>query len=508
MISKLDAIRLDRRHFTAASMATAAILATGKSLAAQEGTPEGSAAADASADVQVETLATGLAAPRFLAIGDDGVYFTESGSGGDTAVFQNVGEGTPAPEAPVSGTGYTGKLSRLEADDTVTVIVDDFRSYTFGANGEIVGPAGVSLDGSGKAYVAVGAPGPFIAQIDLTGEESVVYEVDLASGEKKVIANLGEYEITNNPDPAAIDSNLYGAQYTDGILYVADAGGNDIISVDVATGDLSTFTVTGGLDAPFMKDGNPLRGGAAEIDSVPSCVVLGPDGRLYVSFVSGAPFPAGIVPVNAYALDGTEETFATGLTMVGDLAFSSDGTLYACIISADLINQKPGMVVRVSPDGNHTIVIDNLIVPNGIAFDADDNLYLLNKVTGVPGGGELLRFTGVATAVGQPLPKPEGAPAGSPVAGAAEPVHMALEDIRFNPNELTIPANTDVPFTFENRGVLSHDFAIDDPKVFSGVLAGGQSANLVLNLPAGKYEFYCSQVGHRAAGMVGTLTVE
>src|SRR5699024_8501286 len=109
-----------------------------------------------------------------------------------------------------------------------------------------------------------------------------------------------------------------------------DAGGNDILAVDTASGSISTFAVTGGLDAPLMEKGNPLRMSLTEIDSVPSCITQGPDDRLYASFVTGAPFPAGMAPVYAYALDGTQEVYATGLTMVGDLAFSSDGTLYAC----------------------------------------------------------------------------------------------------------------------------------------------------------------------------------
>jgi len=498
----LSAVSMNRRQFTTSAAASAALLATSKSVFAQDGTPAAEGASP------METLASGLSAPRFLAIDGDTIYFTEAGAGGDTPVFEIPGEGTPEPTSPVSGTGLTGKLSKLDADGTVTVIVDDFRSYTFGANGEIVGPAGVALDDEGGAYVVVGAPGPFISTIERTGEESVLYKVDLASGEKTVVADTGQYEIDNNPDPAAIDSNPYGIALVDGTVYVADAGGNDILAVDPSSGDITTFAVTGGLEAPFMAQGNPLRMGKAEIDSVPSSVVEGPDGRLYVSFVTGAPFPAGMSPVYAYSPDGTQEVYATGLTMVGDLAFSSDGTLYACVISADLIGQAPGMVVRVSPDGNHTVVVENLIVPNGIAFDADDNLYVLTKATGFPEGGELVRISGVTSAEGRPLPQPEGTEEASPAAGAAEPIHVVMNDIIFDPKEIRIPANTDVTFTFENRGFLSHDFAIDSPQEFSGVLRSGDSATMVMNLPAGTYTCYCSQVGHRAAGMQGTVVVE
>jgi uncharacterized cupredoxin-like copper-binding protein len=36
----------------------------------------------------------------------------------------------------------------------------------------------------------------------------------------------------------------------------------------------------------------------------------------------------------------------------------------------------------------------------------------------------------------------------------------------------------------------------------------GQSGSKSFTLPAGTYEVYCSQPGHEAAGMKGTLTVQ
>ena len=49
---------------------------------------------------------------------------------------------------------------------------------------------------------------------------------------------------------------------------------------------------------------------------------------------------------------------------------------------------------------------------------------------------------------------------------------------------------------------------MDEPVYASDVIGNGETSELVVNLEPGNYEFYCSQVGHRAAGMVGTLTVE
>jgi plastocyanin len=99
-----------------------------------------------------------------------------------------------------------------------------------------------------------------------------------------------------------------------------------------------------------------------------------------------------------------------------------------------------------------------------------------------------------------PGASPEAAPAGSPV------IHTV--DIAYEPKEFTIPANTDVTVTIENHGKLQHDFAIDEFDLVSDLLDAGASTTVVINAPAGTYEFHCTVAGHKEAGMVGTLTVQ
>jgi plastocyanin len=91
---------------------------------------------------------------------------------------------------------------------------------------------------------------------------------------------------------------------------------------------------------------------------------------------------------------------------------------------------------------------------------------------------------------------------------AAAAVQIEFIDIAFVPDELTIPADTDVTLQFVNNGAAVHNFLIEDPEVFSGDLDPGATSELVVNLPAGTYEYICTIPGHAAAGMVGTLTVE
>lgn len=492
---------MNRRTLAKASLASVAALKVPGTLLAQDASPVPDGPPPGP---PMEVLLTGLHDPRFLVVDGGDVYFTESGTGGDEEIFTIPGEGTPEPTAPISMSGHTGKLSKMSvADGSVTEIVSDFRSYTFGENGEIVGPAGLALDGAGSAFVTVGAPGPFVGMMPLTGEEGVVYKVDLASGSKEVVADLIDWEINQNPDPVAVDSNLYGADYLDGVVYVADAGGNSIISVNADDGTVATFAVTGGLPAEFLPEsGNPNRGGAREIDSVPSRVKVGPDGRLYVSFVTGGPFPPGIAPIQAYALDGTMEVYAEGLSMTADIAFDSQGRLYASIISTDFLNQAPGQVVRVEADGSLTPVVPMLPIPAGIAFDADDNLYALIFSAVAPDGGQLVRITGVAD-----VPAGSGTPEATPVAGGDVGTVVTLIDGEIQPAELSIAANTDATISVTNSGTIGHNFTVEGTDFATATIDAGTAEDLVVNLPAGTYTYFCSVPGHREAGMVGTLTV-
>ena len=90
---------------------------------------------------------------------------------------------------------------------------------------------------------------------------------------------------------------------------------------------------------------------------------------------------------------------------------------------------------------------------------------------------------------------------------AATAQNVTSFDIYFEPAEVTIPANTDVPFTLPNDGAAPHNFSIDELGI-SIDQAPGSTEETVINAPPGTYEYYCNVPGHKAAGMVGTLTVE
>ena len=63
------------------------------------------------------------------------------------------------------------------------------------------------------------------------------------------------------------------------------------------------------------------------------------------------------------------------------------------------------------------------------------------------------------------------------------------------------------PDLFADLSASVHDFSIDALNI-AVTLNPGESGEVTINAPAGTYEYYCSIPGHKAAGMVGTLTVE
>ncbi|MFN8592531.1 MAG: right-handed parallel beta-helix repeat-containing protein [Thermomicrobiales bacterium] len=86
------------------------------------------------------------------------------------------------------------------------------------------------------------------------------------------------------------------------------------------------------------------------------------------------------------------------------------------------------------------------------------------------------------------------------------PVSIVTKDIFFAPREVTIPADRDIVFFLRNDGAMPHSFVIAELDVAID-LQPNELKRIVINAPAGIYQFSCHVPGHYEAGMVGTLTV-
>jgi uncharacterized cupredoxin-like copper-binding protein len=107
------------------------------------------------------------------------------------------------------------------------------------------------------------------------------------------------------------------------------------------------------------------------------------------------------------------------------------------------------------------------------------------------------------------------APSANPasVEGAQQLVIRGHDTMRFDPAAPVVEAGKPVQVRFENEGQLVHDVSLDEGLPAGGgvkVVATAKARNLSWAFAFGRpgtYRFICSQPGHEAAGMHGTITV-
>jgi hypothetical protein len=106
------------------------------------------------------------------------------------------------------------------------------------------------------------------------------------------------------------------------------------------------------------------------MQAVPTSVAVGPDGALYVSQLTGFPFPAGAAHIFRVVPGHKPTVYASGLTNVTDLAWSH-GRLYAVQISdTGLLKGVTGSLLRVHRGDNtmEDTVAGGLTAPYGVAI--------------------------------------------------------------------------------------------------------------------------------------------
>jgi uncharacterized cupredoxin-like copper-binding protein len=123
----------------------------------------------------------------------------------------------------------------------------------------------------------------------------------------------------------------------------------------------------------------------------------------------------------------------------------------------------------------------------------------------VPSSTSTATSTPTPTATtGTPAPPSSPATGSTSLSLAADPAGA----LAYNTKQLSAKAGT-VTITMANASPVEHDVAIAEGTKVLGSIPGfiGGSKKLTVTLKPGKYTFYCTIPGHRAAGMEGTLTV-
>lgn len=315
-------------------------------------------------------VASGLKNPRLLSIDNGRVYVAEAGSGGSGACVAGAEGGEVC-------LGYTGAITQISAYGQRRV-VDQLPSLA-GADGtQAIGPADVQVSGSSYQVTLGLGMNPAERGFDNGAKRlGTLIKGNWRSHTSSVAADLAAFELANNPDGSANedgtpapDSNPVGLFAAGRTTYVADAGGNDILKV--RKGKISVVATLPSVLAdapPFL--GLPA-GTQIPAQAVPTSVIKGGDGALYVSQLIGFPFPAGKASIYRIGRDGVPTVYASGLTNVTDLAWYR-GSLYAVQLADDGLLATPegerpsGSLVKIV-HGSSTTVLDDLDSPYGVAF--------------------------------------------------------------------------------------------------------------------------------------------
>lgn len=242
--------------------------------------------------------------------------------------------------------GFSGPLFDLATAPNGDIFVADAGSGIATKTGSIYislpGVSSISPIGRGSIWALVGLTGE---PGDDTGQ--ALYRV--SKGKNMVIADLFEFETTENPDEADLNSNPFDVQSLGGnTALVVDAGANDLLRIDnqgnievvaVFPNELvSTENIKSLLGCPESDAELCMLPDMIPAQAVPTSVAIGPDGYYYVGELKGFPAPTGtsniwrISPDASGAICGSspdcELVFDGGFTSIIDLEFDSSGNLH------------------------------------------------------------------------------------------------------------------------------------------------------------------------------------
>ncbi len=362
----------------------------------------------------LQVVASGINQPHGLTVGPDGNLYVAAA--GDGVIGAACVTGTEPACANNSGT-----IDRVTPQGAVTPVVTGLPSVGSPPGGSASGGVADVQVINGKIYGIIQNQ-----NIDeTTGQQTYgpagallgdLVSAPLGGGTATSVASFGPYEAANNPDHGAgsggpgdpaIDSDPYGVVAYNGGFAVADAAANDVLFVNSA-GQISTLAVL-----PLISE--PTSGGPVMAQPVPTSLAVGPDGALYVGELggvggSGTGNDVGDVNVYRIAPGGTPTVYASGLTMIGSIAFDQAGRLLVMEIdTAGLLDPSSGFpasgaIIRINADGSRTTLASaGLEFPLGITVARDGSVYASN-VGIIPASGPAPGISGQIVRVSDPSP--------------------------------------------------------------------------------------------------------
>lgn len=240
-------------------------------------------------------------------------------------------------------------------------------------------------------------------------------------GDNRTIANFADYERNYNPDggqqyglgpeasddclaeatpPApdqgppprykgAVDSHPYALAVQGNTAFVADAGMNAILKVDLRNGHISTLAVlpprpaTITEEAAAMLQAPSCAGSVYAFEPVPTDVEIGPDGWLYVTSLPGGPEDeslgarGAIFRINPWS--GQMKLWADEIVSPTGLAIGNNGDIYVASLFA-------GEILKFSCWSGDRSVFLAVNQPADVEIQGRTLYATINGLSGAPAG--------------------------------------------------------------------------------------------------------------------------
>lgn len=333
-------------------------------------------AGQAQALPRTTTFASGLSSPRGLKFGPDGaLYVAEGGAGGSGTTTAAQCQQVPGPVGPYSGSPTGGRITKIDRYGQKSVVTDTFPSSQ---TQPMPGPLI-----SGVADVAFIGDQLYAL---LAGAGCSHGVPDTTNGIAKVnpngtwsmIADLSTWQKAN--PTAVIEEDDFEP---DGTFYAMVQVRGDFYTVEPNHGEVIKVSPAGAISR--VVDISAQLGHV-----VPSALAY--DGNFAVGNLSTFPQAIGSAKVWKLNPAGKLKQVSDGFDMILGLAYDANNRLYVMELAAGNAVPAPfaGRISRLEANGTKTIVADELMFPTAMTFGPDGNLYV--SVGGIlpPGAGEVV----------------------------------------------------------------------------------------------------------------------